>query len=276
MRGWALAEVAAGRAHTWPYLVRHLASHLNDRERPGVIVALLGEFAWLEARLRLAGINALLGDGAVAAPSTWLGRLERALRQGAHVLSHSEGWCGQEQLASQVLAGLADEGEEAERLKGQAIAWLHETGGACPLAASLVAHDALLRTLQVGSEVIALAVLPDGRLASGSWDKTIRFWDPATGSCSAVFEGHQGWVNALAVLPDGRLASGSWDNTIRLWDPATGSCSAVFEGHQGWVMALAVLPDGRLVSGSWDNTIRLWDPAKGSCERVFEGHQGLV
>jgi WD40 repeat protein len=69
--------------------------------------------------------------------------------------------------------------------------------------------------------VNALAVLGDRRLASGSGDTTIRLWDPATGACERVFEGHQSWVVALAVLGDGRLASGSDDTTIRLWDPAS-------------------------------------------------------
>jgi len=105
-------------------------------------------------------------------------------------------------------------------------------------------------------------MLGDGRLASGSGDNTIRLWDPATGACERVFEGHQDWVRALAVLGDGRLASGSHDKTIRLWDPATGACERVFEGHQREVNALAVLGDGRLASGSGDNTIRLWDPAQ--------------
>ena len=277
LRAWALAVVEAGRAHTWPYLVRHLASHLNDQERPGVIAGLLGELAWLEARLRLAGINGLLGDFALAAPSPWLGRLERALRQGAHVLAQGDGWEGHGQLASQLLARLADDGGSLEpgRLRAHAEARLHQTGSACPLAASLVSEEALLRTIPLGSTEAALLALPGGHLASGSFDNSIQLWNPATGACERVFKGHQGGVYALAVLGDGRLASGSFDKTIRMWDPATGTCTAVFEGHQGWVNALAVLHHGRLASGSSDNTIRLWDPATGTCSAVFEGHQGV-
>ena len=111
--------------------------------------------------------------------------------------------------------------------------------------------------------VSSLAVLRDGRLASGSDDQTIKLWDPASGACSATLEGHAGEVWALAVLPDGRLASGAGDRTIKLWDPASGACNASLEGHAYGVSALAVLPDGRLAFRADDHTIRMWDPAGG-------------
>jgi WD40 repeat protein len=286
IRAWALAEVAAHRAHTWPYLVRHLASHLSAAERPEVIAGLLRQFPWLQARLRLAGLNALLGD---FEPSTdppaslppELVRLGRALRQAAHVLSHQQDWNGQDQLASQLLARLGDNGELAG-LREQATQWLHKAGGAAPLAASLLSQQTLVRTLAVGNVVCSKVGLPDGRLVCGCSDGTIHLLDLASGACSAVLEGHRGGVWALAVLDDGRLASGSDDYTIRLWDPCRPqdeACCAVFEGHRDWVRALAVLRDGLLASGSRDNTIRIWDPRRPqdeACCAVFQGHGDLV
>ena len=105
----------------------------------------------------------------------------------------------------------------------------------------------------------ALALLADGRLASGSVDHTIKLWNAGSGACEATLEGHADWVGALAVLADGRLASGSGDGTIKLWSPASGTCEATLEGHARGVGALAVLADGRLASGSHDKSIRIWE-----------------
>ena len=40
----------------------------------------------------------------------------------------------------------------------------------------------------------SVSVLPDGRIVSGSWDKTIRIWNLSTGesNCEAILEGHRG------------------------------------------------------------------------------------
>ena len=65
---------------------------------------------------------------------------------------------------------------------------------------------------------MSLAVLPDGTLASGSWDNTIKIWNTTTGDIIRTLTGHSDWVRTLAVLPDGTLASGSTDTTIKIWN----------------------------------------------------------
>ncbi|RYP92644.1 hypothetical protein DL770_001286 [Monosporascus sp. CRB-9-2] len=99
-------------------------------------------------------------------------------------------------------------------------------------------------------------------LASGSWDSTIRLWDPATGQLQQTLGGHTGSVASVAFSHDSKLlASGSSDSTIRLWDPATGQLRQTFEGHTSLVQSVAFSHDSKLLaSGSHDKTIRLWDP----------------
>jgi uncharacterized protein with WD repeat len=120
--------------------------------------------------------------------------------------------------------------------------------------------------------VSAVAFSPDGKtVASGSWDKTARLWDAATGEERQVFEGHDEYVSTVAFSPDGKMVpSGSWDKTVRLWDAATGEERQVLEGHDSEVRAVAFSPDGKTVaSGSRDRTVRLWDAATGEETQVL-------
>src|SRR5262245_28727880 len=74
--------------------------------------------------------------------------------------------------------------------------------------------------------VAAVTFRPDGRrLASASFDHTIKIWNVATGGEVRTFAGHDDKVLALAYAPDGsRLASAGQDGTIRLWSDDGEEC----------------------------------------------------
>jgi len=116
--------------------------------------------------------------------------------------------------------------------------------------------------------VNAVAMLPDGRIATGGADSRIAIWPPGEQQPQIVLQGHSAPVVALALSPDGTtLASASWDRTVRLW-PLDGGPSRVLQGHQQNVNGVAFLPDGSaLVSVGYDATLRIW-PLPGSSSPV--------
>ncbi|MFC5723998.1 TIR domain-containing protein [Streptomyces gamaensis] len=59
-------------------------------------------------------------------------------------------------------------------------------------------------------------------LATAGDDRTVRLWNPLTGTEAGQLPGHTGRILALAFSPDGSLlASGGADGTVRLWNVPT-------------------------------------------------------
>jgi WD40 repeat protein len=123
--------------------------------------------------------------------------------------------------------------------------------------------------------VYALAVLGDGRLASGS-GSTLRLWDLATRTCSAALRNDK-LILALAALEEGRLACGEWKTgAVQVWNTVRGAREATLQGHTDSVRSLAALPRGLLASGSDDASVRVWCIAARACLAVLQGHSAPV
>jgi hypothetical protein len=114
--------------------------------------------------------------------------------------------------------------------------------------ALVISAEELSVTLKLkghSDSVQAVAFSADGtHLISGSYDRTVKVWEIATGRLVRTLEGHVDRVIAIAVAPAGTVAaSASGDTSIRLWNWHTGKLIAtLFTVSNGeW---LCITPEG--------------------------------
>lgn len=109
-----------------------------------------------------------------------------------------------------------------------------------------------------GGPIMAIDVLPDGRVVTASFDNSVGVWN---GTRPEWLEGHSAAVNAVAAGP-GLLVSGGDDFSVLRWDlPTWGIPLGV---HKGKVTDIAISPDNATVaSASWDGRIGLWSVTTG-------------
>lgn len=129
--------------------------------------------------------------------------------------------------------------------------------------------------------IYAVAYSPDGKIvATGSFDKSIKLWDAATGKelrSLAGAAGHQSLVLSIAFNAAGdQIASGGADNFARIWDVPSGKPSREI-AMGGKVAKVAVSADGKTLSAaSDDGKIRVWTLADGKALGESVGHIGAV
>ncbi|KAJ5707365.1 hypothetical protein N7488_007166 [Penicillium malachiteum] len=168
---------------------------------------------------------------------------------------------------------LNDRGLVDEFLRKKYLHWLE----ALSILGSVSNGIQAMKKLEILLQLITWS--PDGsRLASASWDRTVRIWDPVTGQSVFTLDGHSQSVNSISWSPDGsRLAGISINNIVRVWDLATSQSMSTFEGYNTRVRPISWSPDGScLASASWDTTVRIWDPVTGQSVFTLDGHSQSV
>jgi len=126
--------------------------------------------------------------------------------------------------------------------------------------------------------VSTLAVSPNSQmLATGSYDRTIKLWNPATGQLRGTLTGHRGWITSLAFSADGQLlASGSHDRAVILWNHALGQPARTLKFPSG-IDCLALSPDGRyLAVGCQDGTLQIRSLTNDAEPVIMVGHRDAV
>ncbi|MGW0079417.1 NB-ARC domain-containing protein [Streptomyces cellulosae] len=254
------------------YIHDHLIEHLVDAGRIVQAEATAVSLMWVRTRLHQRGPAATCRDLDLVGTRTAFS-LSRQLARAAHLLAPTmPGHALDSILCSRVTDTPHWNHAELTAAATPALTnrWLPPDLPDPALVRILTGHDGYVTAVAAG--------------VNGAWiattgnDKTVRIWDPATGTLLRTLTGHTGWVTAVAVSPDGSwIATASDDYTVRIWDPATGTLLQILDGHTGTVTAVAAGVNGAWIATTGnDKTVRVWDPATGTLLRTLTGHTGWV
>ncbi|KAF1940080.1 hypothetical protein EJ02DRAFT_407262 [Clathrospora elynae] len=100
------------------------------------------------------------------------------------------------------------------------------------------------------------------RLASASYDSTVKIWDASSGACLQTLEGYSSGVTSLAFSHDStRLASASYDSTVKIWDASSGACLQTLKGYSSHasssdLVSILALPSDEIVTAKPQQSVR--------------------
>ncbi|KAK7851010.1 transcriptional corepressor leunig, partial [Quercus suber] len=115
------------------------------------------------------------------------------------------------------------------------------------------------------------------RLATSSFDKTVRVWDADNpGYSLRTFTGHSSTVMSLDFHPnkDDLICSCDGDGEIRYWSINNGSCQRVFKG--GTAQMRFQPRFGRYLAAAAENVVSILDVETQACRHTLQGHTNSI
>lgn len=115
------------------------------------------------------------------------------------------------------------------------------------------------------------------RLATSSFDKTVRVWDADNpGYSLRTFMGHSATVMSLDFHPnkDDLICSCDGDGEIRYWSINNGSCTRVFKGGTAQMRFQPHL--GRYLAAAAENVVSILDAETQACRLSLQGHTKAI
>ncbi|KAI1491798.1 WD domain-containing protein [Biscogniauxia mediterranea] len=97
-------------------------------------------------------------------------------------------------------------------------------------------------------------------LVSGSYDATVKLWDPRTSGTAVMTFKHAAPVEDVLPLPSGTTVLAAAENQISVLDLVAGKPQHIISNHQKTVTSLSLASNGkRLVSGGLDGHVKIFE-----------------
>ena len=120
--------------------------------------------------------------------------------------------------------------------------------------ATFVGHQDYVRS---GAFMLGQA---SGLVVSGSYDQTVKVWDPRTPSAAVMTFKHAGPVESVLPMPSGTTLLAAADNQISVLDLVAAKPLHLLKNHQKTVTSLCLASnDTRLVSGGLDGHLKIFE-----------------